>query len=125
MGRGKGKGRKQDLVTNDDADKKIARLEPFVKLVNPHKEEEVTDADYDYDIDGEVAEPNFVKLIQDVYNSYVSQEDDNENDNENDQRLARLTPNEEATRFSKLITDEDEVELNGFEAEKPDQNGKE
>merc|ERR1711915_224137 len=121
MGRGKGKGRKQDLVTNDDADKKIARLEPFVKLVNPHKEEEVTDADYDYDIEGEDAEPSFAKLIQDVYNSYVSQEDDNEND----QRIARLTPNEEATRFSKLITNEDEVEFNGSEVEKPDQNGKE
>merc|ERR1711915_481851 len=116
--RGKGKGRKQDRVTNDDADKKFARLEPFVKLVNPHKEEEVTDDDYDYDIDGEDAEPSFVKLIQDVYNSYVSQEDDNEND----PRLARLTPNEEATRFSKLITDEEEVEFNGFEAEKPDED---
>jgi len=120
--RGKGKGRKQNLVTNDDAENKIARLEPFVKLINPHKEEEeVTDADYDYDIEGEDAEPSFAKLIQDVYNSYVSQEDDNEND----QRIARLTPNEEATRFSKLITDEDEVELNGSEVEKPDQNGKE
>merc|ERR1711915_795709 len=120
--RGKGKGRKQDLVTNDDADNKIARLEPFVKLVNPHQEEEVTDADFVHDIEGEDAEPSFVKLIQDVYNSYVSQEDDNENDNENDQRLARLTPYEEAKRFSKLITDEDEVEFNGFEAEKPDED---
>jgi len=116
--RGKGKGRKQNLVKNDDADNKIARLEPFVKLVNPHQEEEVSDADFVHDIEGEDAEPSFVKLIQDVYNSYVSQEDDNEND----QRIARLTPNEEATRFSKLITDEDEVEFNGFEAEKPDED---
>jgi len=121
--RGKGKGRKQNQVTNDEADSKIARLEPFVKLVNPHKEEEeVTDADYDNDIEEEDAEPSFVKLIQDVYNSYVSQEDDDENDNENDQRLARLTPNEEAKRFSKLITDEDEVEFNGSEADKPDED---
>merc|ERR1712098_775193 len=37
-------------------------------------------------------------------------------------RLARLTPNEEAKRFSRLITDEDEVEFNGFEAEKPDED---
>jgi len=116
--RGKGKGRKQNLVKYDEVDDKIARLEPFVKLVNPHKEEEVSDADFVHDIEGEDAEPSFVKLIQDVYNSYVSQEDDNEND----QRIARLTPNEEATRFSKLITDEDEVEFNGFEAEKPDED---
>merc|ERR1711915_1034654 len=37
-------------------------------------------------------------------------------------RIARLTPNEEAKRFSKLITDEDEVEFNGFQAEKPDED---
>jgi len=97
----------QNLVKSGNADDKIARLEPFAKLIKTQDDDEkdVTDDndEYDYDFDGA-----FVEFLEEVYNSYARLE----NDNEDDQRHARLIPNDEPQRFSKLLTDDDEVDFN-------------
>merc|ERR1719312_2170776 len=63
-------GETQNLVTSVDADDKIAKLEPFVKLITTEDEDDVADDEDDYDdFEGGDAEQSFTKLIQEVYNN--------------------------------------------------------
>jgi len=103
----------QNLVRSSNTDNKIARLEPFIMLMNPQNKDVTDDDDeYDYDLDGE-AEPSYVKLIQEAYNNnrYARLE----HDDWDDQRHARLIPKEETQRFAKLITDDVDLSVSDFE----------
>jgi len=76
----------QNLVRSSNEDNKIARLEPFIELMNLQDKDVTDDNDeYNYDFDGE-AEPSYVKLIK-----------------------------EETQRFAKLITDDVDLSVSDFE----------
>jgi len=113
----------QNLVNSGNAiNEKIARLEPFFKLKNTQDEDEKDvsedNDEYDYDFD-EDAELSFVKLIQEGNNRYARLEQDNGED----LRHARLIPNEEHQRFSKLIREnDDDVDLNVYDVGDSDVN---